>query len=312
MAKRENQCNERLANHAAKLVYQLLKLIRMQLVAKDTFTDIKNRLVSAVSNASKHDIFVMSSSLAYTTALALAPFMLIILSFASLLSPDLQQNIYQGLTTAVGEKIASTILAMIESADQNPKLSGISGIIGVAVLAISASAIFTQLKIALDKINEHAFHHAEGGVWNFVKNKLFSVGLVFGFAFLSVASLIFTMVIAIFYPEGMGFLWGLVSFAVNFAAFTLVFAMIYRFVPTDRATFKSCWISGAISTAFYLVGKQLIGLYLGRAGLESSYGAAGSLIVLLVWVYYTALTLLFSYEFTRDVILKKDLTIEET
>lgn len=284
----------------------------MELLQKPTFIELKNRLSATVDNASKHDIFVMASSLAYTTALALAPFLLITLSFATLLSPGLQQNIYEGLSSAVGEKIATTILAMIESADKNPKLTGVSGLIGVVVLAISASAIFTNLKIALDKINEHALKQQEGGVWNFIKDKLFSVGLVFGFAFLSVASMLFTMVIAIIYPDGLGFLWGLVSFAVNFAVFTLVFAMIYRFVPTDRATFKSCWISGAISTLFYLVGKQLIGLYLGKAGLESSYGAAGSLIVLLVWVYYTALTLLFSYEFTRDVVFKRDLTVEET
>ncbi len=280
----------------------------MQLIQKMPFSEFKTRLSNAVSNASKHDIFVMASSLAYTTALALAPFLLITLSFASLLSPDLQQNIYEGLTTAVGEKIAGTILAMIESADSNPKLSGISGVIGVIVLAISASAIFSNLKIALDKINEHAFAKDPSGFWIFVKGKLFSMGLVFGFAFLSVASLVFTMVIAIIYPEGMGFFWGLVSFAVNFSLFALVFSAIYRFVPTDKATYKSCIISGVISTIFYLIGKRVIGLYLGNAGLESSYGAAGSLIVLLVWVYYTALTLLFSYEFTRDVILKKDLT----
>lgn len=280
----------------------------MQLIQKMPFSELKTRLSNAVSNASKHDIFVMASSLAYTTALALAPFLLITLSFASLLSPDLQQNIYQGLTTAVGEKIAATILAMIESADSNPKLSGISGVIGVIVLAISASAIFTNLKIALDKINEHAFAKDPSGFWFFVKGKLLSMGLVFGFALLSVASLVFTMVIAIIYPEGMGFFWGLVSFVVNFSLFALVFSAIYRFVPTDKATFKSCIISGVISTIFYLIGKRVIGLYLGNAGLESSYGAAGSLIVLLVWVYYTALTLLFSYEFTRDVILKKDLT----
>lgn len=280
----------------------------MQLIQKMPFSEFKTRLSNAVSNASKHDIFVMASSLAYTTALALAPFLLITLSFASLLSPDLQQNIYEGLTTAVGEKIAGTILAMIESADSNPKLSGISGVIGVIVLAISASAIFSNLKIALDKINEHAFAKDRSGFWIFIKGKLFSMGLVFGFAFLSVASLVFTMVIAIIYPEGMGFFWGLVSFAVNFSLFALVFSAIYRFVPTDKATYKSCIISGVISTIFYLIGKRVIGLYLGNAGLESSYGAAGSLIVLLVWVYYTALTLLFSYEFTRDVILKKDLT----
>ncbi|AZZ37403.1 hypothetical protein CIK05_11565 [Bdellovibrio sp. qaytius] len=283
----------------------------MQLIRKMPFAEFRHRFLNAVSNANKHDIFVMASSLAYTTALALAPFLLIILSFASLLSPDLQQNIYEGLTVAVGDKIADTILAMIENADKHPKLSGMSGVIGVSVLAISASAIFSNLKIALDKINEHAFTKEASGLWLFVKGRLFSMGLVFGFSFLSVASLVFTMVIAIFYPDGMGAFWGFVSFAVNFSVFALVFSAIYRFVPTDRATWKSCIISGVMSTIFYLVGKKLIGLYLGRAGLESSYGAAGSLIVLLVWVYYTALTLLFSYEFTRDVILKQDLTTEQ-
>lgn len=272
------------------------------------FSDLKSRLSSSLTNANKHDIFVMSSSLAYTTALALAPFMLIILSFASLLSPDLQQSLYEGLNSAVGDKIASSILAMIENADKNPKLSGISGIIGIAVLAVSASAIFSNLKIALDKINEHAFAKDPTGIWFFIKGKLFSMGLVLGFAFLSVASLLFTMIIAIFYPSGMGFFWSLVSFAINFSLFSLVFTAIYRFVPTDKAQWKSCIISGVISTIFYLVGKKVIGLYLGKAGLESSYGAAGSLIVLLVWVYYTALTLLFSYEFTRDVILNQDMT----
>lgn len=282
----------------------------MQLIKTIPFSELKKRLSTAIDNSNKHDIFVMASSLAYTTALALAPFLLIILSFASLLSPDLQQNIYDGLNTAVGEKIASTILAMIESADENPKLSGLSGIIGIVVLAISASAVFSNLKIALDKINEHAFAKDQGGVWSFVKGKLFSMGLVFGFSFLSVASLVFTMALAIFYPDGVGFLWGLLSFSVNFAAFALIFTAIYRFVPTDKAKWKNCVISGVISTIFYLVGKQVIGLYLGKAGLESSYGAAGSLIVLLVWVYYTALTLLFSYEFTRDVVLKQDMTDE--
>jgi len=274
------------------------------------FSELKTRFSTVLSNANKHEIFVMAGALAYATALALAPFMLIILSFASLLSPDLQQNIYQGLNSAVGEKIAGTILAMIESADNNRELSGVSGVIGVIVLAVSASIIFSNLQIALDKINEHAFNKDPSGFWFFIKSKLFTMGLVFGFAFLSVASLVFTMVIAIFYPEGMGALWGLVSFVVNFSVFSFVFTAIYRFVPTDKAKWKNCIISGVISTIFYLVGKKVIGLYLGKAGLESSYGAAGSLIVLLVWVYYTALTLLFSYEFTRDVILKQDMTNE--
>jgi membrane protein len=267
------------------------------------WVETKERLMLAFSNTTKHDILVMASSLAYTTALALAPFMLIILSFASLLSANLQEKIYEGLITAMGAKVGNTLIELLENADKSPELSGLSGIVGVIVLAISASAIFSQLKIALDKINEHAISEDPKGLWNFVKKKLLSVGLVFGFAFLSVASLILTMLIAIFYPEGVGFVWKLISFVVNFSLFSVVFASIYRFVPTDRADWKSCIVSGVISTVFYLIGKEVIGAYLSSAGLESSYGAAGSLVVLLVWVYYSALTLLFSYEFTRDVIL---------
>lgn len=282
----------------------------MVILGRLSLQEIKNRLVTALSNASKHEIFVMASSLAYTTALALAPFILITLSLAALLSSDLQTRVYEGLIETVGDRAGNAMIAILKSAERHPQLSELSGIIGVIVLAISASAIFTQLKLALDKINEHANTKNAKGIWNFVKKKLLSLGLVFGFAFLSVASLVFTMVIEILYPEGLSFLWGLLSFVVNFSLFTLVFTAIYRFVPTDRASLRSCVISGVISTIFYLIGKRLIGLYLGNAGIESSYGAAGSLIVLLVWVYYTALTLLFSYEFTRDVILKKDLTLE--
>lgn len=266
-------------------------------------SELKPRFMTAFDNITKHDILVMSSSLAYTTALALAPFMLIILSFASLLSSDMQQRIYEGLNTAMGPQVGKTMIELLENADKHPQLSGISGIVGIVILAISASAIFSHLKIALDKINEHALNQEPKGLWNFVKNKLLSVGLVFGFAFLSIASLILTMLIAIFYPDGVGLLWNIITFVINFSLFSVVFASIYRFVPTDHADWKSCIVSGLISTAFYLIGKEVIGIYLSSAGLESSYGAAGSIVVLLVWVYYSALTLLFSYEFTRIVIL---------
>lgn len=275
------------------------------------WSEVKARFQTVFINADKHEIFVMAAALAYATALALAPFMLIVLSVASLLPSDLQQNIYQGLNSAVGEKIATTIISMIKNAESHSDLSTFSAVSGVLVLAVSASIIFTNLQIALDKINEHAFAKDPVGFWIFIKSKLFTIGLVFGFSFLLVASLVFTMLIAIFYPQGVGFFWQLISFMINFTLFSLVFTAIYRFVPTDKAKWKNCIVSGVISAIFYLVGKSIIGLYLSKAGLESSYGAAGSLIVLLVWVYYTALTLLFSYEFTRDVILKQDMTTEK-
>lgn len=244
----------------------------------------------------KHEIFVMAPALAYATALALAPFVLIILSIISFLDHDLQSKFTLELTTAFGGEVGTAVKSIIENVDQHPKISGLSGLIGFFILFISASAIFTQLRIALDKINEFKGHAREDTVWTFLRGKFWSVGLVLAFAFLSIASMLVTAFIGLIYPNGEGVLWHMISFGVNFVLFTLVFTAIFRYIPSEHLSFKRCLFSGAVSTVFYLLGKTLISLYLGKAGLGSPYGAAGSLIVFLAWVYYTAITLLVSYE----------------
>ncbi|RYZ86121.1 MAG: hypothetical protein EOP06_15085, partial [Proteobacteria bacterium] len=113
-------------------------------------------------------------------------------------------------------------------------------------------------------------------------------------------SLMATTVLAVAFDGSEGVLWQVVSFVITFAAFAVLFAAIYRFVPSDKLSWRRCAVSGFVSAIFYVIGKTLIGLYLGKAGLESSYGAAGSLVVFLAWVYYTALTILVSYEFTSN------------
>lgn len=244
----------------------------------------------------KHEIFVMAPALAYATALALAPFVLIILSIISFLDHDLQSKFTLELTTAFGGEVGTAVKSIIENVDQHPKISGLSGLIGFFILFISASAIFTQLRIALDKINEFKGYAREDTVWTFLRGKFWSVGLVLAFAFLSIASMLVTAFIGLIYPNGEGVLWHMISFGVNFVLFTLVFTAIFRYIPSEHLSFKRCLFSGAVSTVFYLLGKTLISLYLGKAGLGSPYGAAGSLIVFLAWVYYTAITLLVSYE----------------
>jgi membrane protein len=195
------------------------------------------------------------------------------------------------------------VKAVMDNADKNPKMSGISGIIGFVVIAVSASAIFAQLRNALNKVNEHKPGPKQSGLMAFLKERFLSVGLVLGFAFLSIVSLLFTTFIAVAVPSGEGMLWHAISTGINLLLFTGLFTAIYRFVPSDRMRWKRCLISGAVSAVFYLIGKTLIGIYLGKAGFESSYGAAGSLVVFLAWVFYTALTLLISYEFTKNLVL---------
>lgn len=276
-------------------------------VALPTSTEsLKKRMSRMVSDIGRHEVLLLAGSLAYTTALALAPFVIIMLSLASFLPDELQNRFYTAMKSAAGDRAGAAVQMIVENADKHPSLSGISGIIGFVVLAISASAIFSALKVVLDKVNEHKEGEGSSGVLAFVKDKFLSVGLVFGFAFLSIVSLMVTTALAVVFSGAASALWETVSFVVSFLLFALLFTAIYRFVPSDRLSWKRCAIAGGVSACFYLIGKFAIGLYLGKAGLESAYGAAGSLIVFLAWVYYTGLTLLVSYEFTTHLVLKEE------
>ncbi len=250
----------------------------------------------------KHEIFTLSGSIAYTTALALAPFVLILLTLASLLGPELQEKLWLQLAANVGEKAGDTVLQIVQNTKQNSTISGISGMIGFIILVVSASAIFAQLRVALDKINEHKVEKNISGFKLFIKDRFLSMGLVFGFAFLSIVSLMVSTTIAVIFEGGEGVFWEAISLVINLLLFSVLFMAIYRFIPSDKLEWRKCRVAGFVSAIFYLIGKTLISLYLANAGLESAYGAAGSLVAFLAWVFYTALTLLVSYEFTKDIV----------
>jgi len=272
---------------------------------------MKTRLNKFADGVDRHEIFTLSGSLAYTTALALAPFVLILLSVASLLGPELQEKLYLNMASSIGEKAGKTIIEIVQNTRKNSDISGISGLIGFVILIISASAIFAQMRVALDKINEHKVDTSKSGIWLFIKDRFFSMGLVFGFAFLSIVSLMVSTAIAAVFTGAEGFLWEGLSIVINLILFSVLFTAIFRAIPSDNLAWKQCRVAGFVSAIFYLIGKNLISLYLAHAGLESSYGAAGSLVAFLAWVYYTALTLLISYEFTKDIVFHDENEKEE-
>lgn len=249
----------------------------------------------------RHEVFVMSAALAYTTSLALAPFVLIILSLFALLNFDMQEKFLAQLGSSLGPEVESAINSVIQNLNGNSQISGVSGLIGFVILLISASAIFTQLQIAIDKINEYVVPENKSGFVFYLKNKFLSLGLVLGFAFLSIVSLMVTTFMTMLYPSTQVLFWQTVSQIINFLLFTLLFTGIYRFVPSERLEWKKCLFSGLMSTLFYLLGKSVISSYLASAGLASMYGAAGSLVVFLAWVYYTSLMILLSYEISLHI-----------
>lgn len=250
----------------------------------------------------KHDLLILSGSFAYTTALALAPFLIIMLSVLSFLGPEAQQNMIQQSTALFGPQAGDSIQVIAETAKSETRFSGWSGLLSFLIILISASAMFSQMRMALDKVNEFQAENQQSGLLFFLKEKIMSVGLVLGFVFLLVVSLFVTTGLAMLFSTEATLIWKIISFAINFLAFSILFSAMFHFIPSKKYPWKRCFVSGLWATVFFLFGKALIGLYLGNSAIGSAYGAAGSLIVLLVWLYYTSLTLLISYEFTNTLV----------
>jgi membrane protein len=259
------------------------------------------KITKFIDKIDRHDVFIMSAALAYTTSLALAPFMLIILSLLSFLNFDMQEKFTTQIGYALGPEVQSVVDAIVKNLQNHSQLSEISGVIGFVVLLISASAIFSNLQIAIDKINEYKVPENRMGFSYYLKNKFLSLGLVLGFAFLSIVSLLVTTFITMLYPSNEVLFWQAVAQIVNFLLFAFLFTAIYHFVPTERLIWKKSVFAGMISTLFFLLGKSMISSYLAGAGLGSMYGVAGSLVVFLAWVYYTSLMILLSYEISLEV-----------
>ncbi|MFN3454386.1 MAG: YihY/virulence factor BrkB family protein [Pseudobdellovibrio sp.] len=271
-----------------------------------SFSCLGERFKILFQNLSDHDIFILAGSFAYTTALALSPFLVIVLSLLVVLGPSSQQAIIEQLSSLIGQDGGEAIKMIAENAEKNSKFSGVSGFISFLIILISASAIFTQMNDAFDRINETKADEKESGLKVFLKEKVFSVGLVLGFTFLMIVSLFVTASLSLaFTSYEKTILLTILSIFLNIIIFSILFTCMFRFIPTEKMPWSRCLISGFSATIFFLIGKNLIGLYLGKSAVGSSYGAAGSLVVLLVWLYYTALTLFISFEFTKTFVLSE-------
>jgi membrane protein len=260
---------------------------------------IKSSIFRLIDAIDRHQIFTQSAALAYFTALSLAPFVLILLFFSSLLSDTSQEQVYIQVRDYLSPQLGEAVRMIIENAGKKASFAGASGLFGLFILSLSASTSFSQLRTALDKINEtdpSVRNKNRNSILIFLREKLFSIALVFGFNYLAVASLAFTTILGIFFQGREGFFWRIISIATNLGLFLFLFAVIFYFVPTDRKKFRTTILPALIGAATFIFGKELISYYLQTTAVGSSYGAAGALIVFLAWTYYSSLTLLLSFE----------------
>jgi membrane protein len=156
--------------------------------------------------------------------------------------------------------------------------------------------VFGELQNALDRIWRAPARQKAKGWWTLLRTRVLSFGMILGIAFLLMVSLVLSAAIS-----ALGRWWGLhlVDIAVSFALTTLLFAMIYKIMPRVRIAWRDVWVGAAVTAALFALGKWAIGLYIGRSSVTSAFGAAGSLVVVMVWVYYSAQIFLLGAEFTR-------------
>lgn len=245
----------------------------------------------------------LGAALAYYTAFSLAPLLILAISLAALAfeRSTVERHVIAEFRNLVGTDGAHAVQAMIASAKKQD--AGVAATAaGIVMLLFGAMGAFGQLQDAMNTVWEVQPKPGRG-VLSFLKDRLLSSSMVLGTAFLLLVSLVISTALS---SLGNWLLGPEASVAVqigdqvvSLVVVTLLFAMIYRFLPDAKVAWGDVW-HGALATAFlFMIGKWAIGLYLGRASVASSYGAAGSLAVLLIWLYYSAQIFLFGAELTK-------------
>jgi membrane protein len=247
----------------------------------------------------------MGASLAYYTFFSMAPLLLIVISVAGLLlgREAAQGHLIHELSGMLGPQAAASIQALIASASE-PADNWWGTLLGLGVMLVGATTVFAELQDALDRIWQVPQRPAGGGLWALLRARVLSFGLILGLAFLLMVSLVMGAVIA-----GLGrwlshtlgdWVWvaQTLNVGISFVITTAIFALIYKLMPRAHVQWNDVWVGAVVTALLFSLGKALIGLYLSASGIASAYGAAGSLVLVLLWVYYSAQVFLLGAEFT--------------
>lgn len=265
----------------------------------------RKTLRDLITNWGLHRCSAQSAALAFYTIFSLAPVLVIAITLAGVAFGEeaVRGQIFQEFEGLMGRDAALLVQEVLKSANR-PASGKLPAIIGVVTLLLGATAIFGQLQDALNNVWAVA-PKPGAAITTLLLKRLHSFALVVGIGFLLLVSLLLSAALSGFsrYLERVldlpvDFL-QVANFALSFVIITLLFAMTYRILPDVKIAWRDVWLGSLLTSLLFVVGKTLIGLYLGRTGVASAYGAAGSLVVILLWVYYSSLIFFFGAEFTR-------------
>jgi membrane protein len=247
----------------------------------------------------------MGAAIAYYTVFSLAPMLVMVIAIAGLAfgQKAAEGALFDGLADLVGPESAGAVQAMLRSASSTR--SGIlATVVGFGTLIIGATAVFSELQSALNVIWKAP---ASGGlgVWHLLKSRLLSLSVVLVIGFLLLVSLVISTALALFSDyldwilPGFATILHVIHLTLSFGFTTVLFAMMFKILPDNPVEWEEVWLGGAVAALLFTVGKHLISFYIGSSNMASTYGAAGALIIVLVWVFYSAQIFLLGAEFAK-------------
>lgn len=248
----------------------------------------------------------LAASLAYFTALSLAPLLVVVIAAIGLLvnQDTIRAEILVQVESAVGADAAALVDGLIANA-MNQGGGLISIILGVGGLLLGAAAATNNLQVALDLIFDVPPQERPSGLLEIVKTRLISFAMLLVVGFLLLVSLVASTALSVLNVHVLSLmplaelLVGLLNIGLSFAMTTLLFALIFRYLPSIRLTWRDVMVGAAVTAALFTIGRTLLGSYLGSSGTASAYGAAGAFVLILIWVYYSAQIVLLGAEFTH-------------
>jgi membrane protein len=276
-------------------------------------------LWTAIQRMFEDDVLPLSAALAYYSLLSMAPLFLVVVAIAGTFFADGQVHLQlieqmRGLVGDAGAELTQTVIAHTGGEER----SQWSLAIGTFLTLIGASTVFAQLQYALNRVwRVKAAPHARL-IMTFIKQRLLSFALVLSVGFLLMVSLVISAVLGTLHMylddrlDTIAFVWSGLDLAISFTLATVLIAMMFKYLPDAEIEWRDTWLGALITAALFIIGKQLIGLYLGQTTVASSFGAAASVVIFMVWVYYAGLILLFGAEITQAVATRRGAIVVPT
>jgi membrane protein len=263
----------------------------------------------SASDFMEDDCMSAAAALSYYTIFSLPALLVLILMLVSAVmdANDVRGGLEGQLQSLMGSGAGGQVRTIIQQADHRPSGGLIATVLSIVGLILGATGAVGQLQQALNRAWNVEPDPNQGGIKAFLGKRVFSLGMILGIAFLLLISLVISAAISgvggrlsSFMPQGLsGPVLQVINIVLSLAIIGFLFAAMFKVLPDAKVAWRSVWVGAAVTTVLFVLGKYLIGFYLGRSNPGQAYGAAGSLAVLLLWIYYSALILLFGAEFTE-------------